>query len=309
MPKEKKGKRKAPVFIVILIVIVLGGALWYYFANDNYEDLIPKRPQNDGILISETHLNILVIGLDITDSGQSGGRADAILVAGLDLENKRLNLLSIPRDTLIEIPEYYEDKINHAYFLGGAELLKISVEKLLNIPIDYCAATNFNGFKEVVDILGGVDIYVDKRMYYKTYDGVIDIPKGMQRLDGEKALQYVRFRHDPMGDITRVGRQRNFLKALFSEITSAENITALPRAIPKLMEYIETDLPMSKLLRLIKLIGDIDFANAQNASLPGNFTTIKGISYWQPNREETDALVRSFFSTETNAADSNGEVF
>lgn len=295
MDKVKK-TRKTPFLMVVLILIVAVGGVWYYFSRDNYSDLVPNRPADEGKIIAQTRINILIVGTDVNDVVQDKGRADAILVASLDLEHKSINLLSVPRDTLVEIPGYHEDKINHSFSMGGVELVRESVEELLHIPIDYHAVTNFNGFKEVVDILGGVEIDVDKRMYYKTYDGIIDIQKGLQRLDGEKALQYVRFRRDAMGDITRTGRQQQFLIALYNEITASENISKLPQVVPKLLEVIDTDFSAAQLIRLAKLAGEFDFSKIESASLPGDFATIKGISYWRYNRDETTALVNDFFT-------------
>lgn len=303
MAQAKRKRRKTPLLIIVLGVVVVLGGVWYYFANDNYEDLIPNRPTEEDWLIAKTRLNILIVGTDVNDVIQDKGRADAILVASLDLTNKGINLLSIPRDTRTEIPGHYQDKINHSYSMGGIELVKETVQQLLSIPIDYYAVTDFNGFEEIIDILGGVEIDVDKRMYYKTYDGLIDIPKGLQRLDGEKALQYVRYRNDPLGDITRIGRQQKFLIALYHEITASENISKLPQVIPALLEVIETDLSASQLLRMAKLAGEFDFGEIESASLPGNFTTIKGISYWSPDAEEISLLVNDFFSDEPKTED------
>lgn len=227
------------------------------------------------------------------------------MVASVDLTNKKINLISIPRDTLTDIPGHNTDKINHSFSLGGIDLTRQTVQQLLNVPIDYYALTNFEGFKDVVDILGGVEIDVDKRMYYRTYDGLIDIEKGLQRLNGEKALQYVRFRHDPLGDITRASRQQNFMIALFKEVMSGENITKLPQVIPKILEVVKTDMSVTQMVRMAKLLNEVDFAAIKSASLPGDFATIKGISYWQPDMEEALPLIEEFFTAPPVAEEEN----
>lgn len=292
-----KKKRRLTWLMPVLILLCLAGGAWYYFSGDDYEDLIPQRPADEDLLIAESRLNILVIGTDTRENKQDAGRADAILVGSLDLVNKKLALLSIPRDTLVEVPGHGTDKINHSFNLGGIDLTRQTVQEFLNVPIDYYAVSNFDSFPEIVDILGGVEIDVDKRMYFRTYDGLINIEKGLQRLDGDKALQYVRYRYDQMGDITRAGRQQNFLIALFKEVMAAENITKLPQLIPKVLDVVETDFSLTQMVRLAKLLNEMDLAGIQSASVPGDFATIGGISYWRPHPEETAALVEEFFTS------------
>jgi len=131
-----------------------------------------------------------------------------MFVATIDEATKSVSLLSVPRDTRVKIPGHGWDKINHAYANGGSQLSQKAVENLLGIPIDYYVTIDFAGFYKIVDAVGGVDVDVEKRMYYEDpYDElVIDIQPGMQHMNGKTAIQYVRYR-DSEGDIGRIERQ------------------------------------------------------------------------------------------------------
>lgn len=302
--KKKKRAKKKNIFIsvvVVLAVILFAFNVWYH----NFNSLVPERGNlPEDMIVSRDRINLLFVGADDNNEEMpDSGRADAIIVASINFKEPHLFLLSIPRDTLVDIEGYGEDKINHSFSEGGIELTKSTVENLLHIPIDYYALTDFSGFKDIVDILGGVEIDVDKRMYYRTYDGMIDIEKGLQRLDGEKALQYVRYRHDALGDITRVERQQNFLIALASEALAPENITKLPEVASKLMDSLDTDLSSGQVVKLAKLLKSMDSSMMESVTLPGDFSSIKGISYWVPNKDSIDQLVLQHFSDTQDAAD------
>jgi len=242
--KRKRLKAGPIILIVIVVALVLGYAWW----NGNSNDLVPNRSNLDAdtMTFSDKKFNILIVGVDHNDVIQDTGRSDAIILATIDIEKKDVFFLSIPRDSYVEIAGDGMDKINHAYSYGGLDLLIETVEQTLQVPVDYYAVTDFAGFESVVDTLGGVEINVDKRMYYQTYDGLIDIEEGSQVLDGEKALQYVRYRHDELGDITRVSRQQQFLIALFNKMMAPENYDKLPQVVPELLSTIDTDMTKSQ---------------------------------------------------------------
>nr|MBQ6740358.1 LCP family protein [Synergistaceae bacterium] len=141
-------------------------------------------------------VNVLVVGLDNVDGGS---RTDAIALAIFDADNSAVRIASIPRDSRVYIPGRGWDKINHAYVFGGINLLRETVVNLTGVPVDYFVKVNYRSFPKIIDLLGGIDIYVDKRMNYTDYSGklFINIPKGQQHMNGKTALGYVRFRHDP----------------------------------------------------------------------------------------------------------------
>ncbi len=247
-------------------------------------------------------MNILLVGADSVDSDGSEGdaRSDTIILASLDLKHETVSLLSIPRDTRVDIEGYKnKEKINHSYNYGGIDLLKQTVENLLLVPIDYYVIVDFEGFKDIIDILGGVEINVDKRMYYRTYDGLIDLQPGLQVLNGEQALAFVRFRHEVLGDVSRVQRQQEFLKAVFAEVMQVNSITKIPELTESISEMMVTDLSNTKLTMLAMKFHDINFdKDVFTNVLPGNFANIEGLSYWIVNEEAKTEVIKKYFSQE-----------
>ncbi|MDO4732597.1 MAG: LCP family protein [Bacillota bacterium] len=288
MTRSKKLSFRGIVFLLALAALLLF-CYWLFFAGS----LIPQRDADSGLIQSERALNVLIVGSDENPELGISGRADTIILAQVRLDEPSLFLLSLPRDTLVEIEGHGRDKLNHAY--GGIELLRSTTEQLLNVPVDYYAVTDFNGFENIVDVLGGVEIEVDKRMYYQTYDGLIDIEAGLQTLNGEQALQYVRYRQDALGDITRVGRQQKFLKALVEKCTSSTGVFKLPQLLVEIGKMVETDLPGPYLFRLGLSMLSLQAENIESSTLPGDFVTIQGASYWQLEEDQLQELIQANF--------------
>lgn len=222
-------------------------------------------------------LRILALGVD-----QASGNADTIIVATVDLKNKAVYALSIPRDTRAEIPGHRTFKINAAYSWGGLSTAKQAVENLLGIPIDRVVLVHLEGFKRIVDLLGGVEVDVEKDMHYvdRKQGLYIHLKKGYRLLDGEKAMQYVRFRHDPLGDLGRIQRQQKFLKALASKMFGWQEIDKLPELTRQIMEQIETDMTTREVLHLARFGKELPPERIFSSILPGTPQNIDGISYY-----------------------------
>ncbi|MBQ2245927.1 MAG: LCP family protein, partial [Selenomonadales bacterium] len=235
------------------MAVTVGG--FYYLL---HADFVPSAVNEDEPAIEEymvdpiDKVNIMVLGVDRRN--EDIGRSDTLFIVTADPDTKQLSMLSVPRDTRVLIPGYGYDKINHAYSLGGHKLTEKSVERLLNMPIDHYVLIDFKAFYKIIDALGGVDIYVDKRMYYEDpWDDngglVIDIQPGLQHMDGETAIQYVRYR-DSEGDIGRVARQQKFLKAVMDRVASPSILTRIPTIIYEISSAVETDLSMGQMFSL-----------------------------------------------------------
>jgi LCP family protein required for cell wall assembly len=208
----------------------------------------------------------------------------------IDYDLKRISVLSIPRDTWAKIPGHNWDKINHAYAFGGMQMSHKVVENLLGIPVDYTLAINSHGLAGMIDALGGVTIDVEKRMYYSDpYDDdgglFINLKPGVQRMDGKTALQYVRFRDDE-GDIGRVARQQKFLKAVMQELLNPQVVVKLPGLIKEFAAAVKTDMPVSEMLKLVKIVDGAAKAGLTTYNVDGIPVYIKGVSYWIPNISE-----------------------
>ncbi|GIO44250.1 LCP family protein [Paenibacillus apis] len=227
------------------------------------ETKIPEPPKWEGT----ERVNILLMGVDARglDKGEVP-RSDTMLVASLDPVAKQIHLFSIMRDTYTKIPEHGSDRINAAITYGPNTAMS-AVSELLGIPIQYYVYTDFQGFIELVDAVGGVDFYVEKDMRYTSkadnheYD--INLKEGQQHLDGNTALQYVRFRHDAMSDFTRTERQRNFLKAVAEKLKTTTSIMKLPSILEKINPYIDTNLTVNDMWKLATVGYDSSMASSE----------------------------------------------
>ncbi len=245
--------------------------------------------------VKDRPINMLLLGIDQTydDNGQvmdGPGRADTIIVVSMNPKQGKSYVVSIPRDTRVNIPGRGTAKVNAAYVYGGPELLAEAVEGLIGIPIDRFAEVDFNGFVGVIDAIGGIEVDVDKNMRYVDRAGglTVDIKKGRQILDGEKALQYVRFRADVLGEITRVGRQQNLLGVLINEAANYRNIRQAPKLTKILLEHVKTDLSQRDIASagwfLIRTGGDV-----LTQTIPGDFFK----QYWVTDGDAVQEMVNS----------------
>ncbi|HAG11221.1 MAG TPA: transcriptional regulator [Desulfotomaculum sp.] len=294
---KRRLKRKGKFFFSIFLVFVLL-AVCFLVANA-YLFQLPGVPTTlDALKPTPKSMTVLLLGAD-SRPGEVTGRTDSIIVAHVDTTQKRLSLLSVPRDTKVEIPRHGTDKINCANVYGGPALTADVVSDLIGTPVKYYTLVNWDGFKDIVDILGGITIDVDKRMYYYSRaDGpeyAIDLRPGVQRLDGKKALQYVRCRNDALGDISRTQRQLKFLTALAHEVIKPETIIKLPRLIPKVNECMKTNLSTGQLIELASMAKKLDQLATVAQTLPGSFSNQNGVSYWAVDYEQARQVAKALF--------------
>ena len=227
--------------------------------------------------------NIVVMGCDIRKDDV--GRSDTLFVVMLDKSKKNAALLSVPRDTRVKIKGHGWDKINAAFAYGGQKLTRETVQDFLGIKLDNYVLVDFRGFKGLVDAVGGVDIDVEKRMYYyDPYDGFeIDLRPGRQHMDGKTAMQYVRYR-DEEGDIGRIRRQQKFLMALYRHIASKNIIAKIPGVSKQIMSMVKTDLSLKEMVELGNVMRDmVEKDGLKMSMVPGEPEYIDGISYWIPD--------------------------
>ncbi|HHY09968.1 MAG TPA: LCP family protein [Firmicutes bacterium] len=252
----------------------------------------------------DNKIRILFLGTD--EKLEANVRADTILLASLDPETGEVGLLSIPRDTRVWVEErQHWERVNAAYAYGGPALTVQAVSNLLQVPIPYYVQTDFQGFEKIVDILGGVEMDVAKEMHYidKAQDLEIHILPGRQTLNGEKALQYVRYR-DRLGDVAlvdpfgneyggRVERQRQFFQALAAKILSPGAIGKLPRLVPQMFRLVNTNLPWEEVLSLTVAASKFSPDLVRTAVLPGNSEVIGDAWYWIVNEKKAQPVLDS----------------
>ncbi|VBB07659.1 Hypothetical protein LUCI_2924 [Lucifera butyrica] len=298
-------KYRGPLLLVMLFIMLFAASTGVTLYLQNYffpiEPAVAPALSISGVppaAISENRINILLMGLDDGDPGKPANprRSDTMIVASIDPQTKTINLLSIPRDTRVHIPGYkgYE-KINNAYFFGGPELAMRTVSQFLQTPVRYYVVMDWQAFIKVVDILGGVDLTVNHPMNYEDpYENLnIHLAKGYQHLDGEKAGEYVRFRHDALGDIGRVKRQQEFLQALLDQLLQTRTIFKLPSLVQTINKYVHTDMSLFTWLKLAGIAKDMSADSLHTETVPGQFATIHDLSYWLPDLEKTRTLAES----------------
>lgn len=259
-------------------------------------------------------VRILVLGEDNTSKSRSTGHglSDTIMVAAIDVNNKTVQAVSIPRDTRAEIPGHGVQKINAANVFGGPELAMQTVEGVIGLPVEYYIKTDIAGLKNIVDLIGGVGIEIEKNMRYRDRRGglYINLRKGYRHLDGDKALQYVRFRHDAMGDISRIQRQQKFLRALARHMLMPENWGRLPQVMNEVYTkgYIETNLNLKDLRQLVALARDVPPDQMVMETIPGEPRTIGGISYWVIDPVKSAEIVQRLLEFRQSASEPTAKV-
>ena len=202
---------------------------------------------------------LLILGVD-SRNGESA-RADAIMLAAINPAKRSASLVSVPRDSYVGIPGKGHDKVNHAMAFGGPGLVKRSLEDFLDIRIDRYVTVDFEGFRRVVDELGGIRVEVKKRMRYSDpSDGTsIDLKPGVQLLSGKEALDYARFRKSDLGgedsDYQRIARQQEIIRAIAEEAVSAKALARLYPLLEIAGEHVKTDLTEAEMASLLLSFG------------------------------------------------------
>jgi LCP family protein required for cell wall assembly len=280
---------KKPLIVAAGILVVLMIIGFFYFTRDVKETRPPA-------VVAKKPMTLLLIGMDINvgepkpEETPALTRTDTLILAILDPVAKKASLVSIPRDSLVNIPGHGLGRINEASVLGGIPLTRRMVTRLTGCRIDHYMQVGFESFQQLVDLVGGIEVNVDKKMRYADEYGVykIKLDPGPQVLDGVKALQYVRFRHEPLGDIGRVERQRKLLLALYTKLKQPLNIVKIPSMLGIARKYMRTDLKTGQMLELIQFARKLNpETDIRSYTLPGSFYE----AYWKPDRAKVRELM------------------
>lgn len=300
--KRKKIKKTVlSILLVFSLVIIITGVYVFYHtiqaANKAYDDLGREKSnlREETVTIGKDPFSILIIGIEDYSSGGVNGRTDALMVATFNPNDERMKLLSIPRDTLVDIVGYgKKDKINHAHVWGGKKMTIETVENFLGIPIDYYAAVDFDAFVNIIDIMGGVTVDVPFDFSEMTMDKeIIQFYKGEMHLNGEEALAYVRMRmHDPEGDIGRNKRQQQVLKAVIDKLFSFNVFSKIDELANAVGENVTTNMKIKDGIALIKEHSNFSTDKIDSIKLETTSDWYNGMSVQIPD-EESLAEVQS----------------
>ncbi len=236
-------------------------------------------------------MNILIMGIEpvpgtIEGSPESfAGNSDTMMLVRLNPSDKSVRVLSIPRGTMIAIPEQGLTKVSEANAKGGPVLAaRVVSRSLSNAPIDRYIRISTSGFRQLVDHLGGVDVFVPQTMNYQDQHGglSINLAPGWQNLNGEQAEQFSRFREQGMGDLPRVQRQQALITSLLQRLNSPTVLPKLPQLTRIMRKYFDTNLRMEEMMALANFSVNVERDNFQMAMLPGNFSKFSQDpnSYW-----------------------------
>lgn len=268
----------------------------YYASFQDYEKRKAER-RSAADANFDGYTNVLLLGIDEGTTGEAGKHADALLLMSFNNANGKVRTLSIPRGTLVVLPGQKEpQRISDAYPIGGPQLVTRAIIQLLGVSVHQYVAVDIKALTEIVDILGGIDLYVEEDMKYEDPEVrlKIDIQKGFQHLNGEKAQQYLRFRGDELGDIGRVKRQQKFVAAFYKKVLSLDAVTKVPQLAELLQKRVVTSAEIFDSARLISLIKGLSGEPPQAVLLPGT-AKAGDDTVWQVNETEMKTKIAEMF--------------
>ena len=283
-------KRRRPPLLPFALGIALGYGLagpLPQLATGAMAALLQGPQQLSGLINPFAFANrrILVIGTD-----KVGENTDVMFT--VQLKDGVTQLTQVPRDTFVESAEFGVIKANALYAFGGMGVLKQELTSLLNAPVDRYVRVNLRAVEHLADAIGGVEVDVPKRMYYvdNAKNLYIDLYPGLKVLKGEQLEGFLRFRHDEMGDLGRMERQKLVLAQVFRKLAHPSTLAQLPELLKVAGEDIKTDLSPVEMGQLISAMGSTKLSTAQ---LPGRLFWHNDLSYWMPDANSEYAGIAS----------------
>ncbi len=276
------------MLITILVVATIGAGLsaaQFFFGTSLSVELSKFLDK-----ISNDKVNVLLMGLD-----KDRTRADVIMVVSVNPDDNTVKVLSIPRDTRVQYSSTRYDKINHAMgYKNPEETIIRLVKQVTGMPIHYYCEVDFMGFRNVIDILGGVEYDVPINMHYDdpAQDLHIHVNKGLQVLDGKAAEGVVRFRNTyANGDYDRINLQQDFLREMFAQKLQAKYITKAPAIINEIYDHVKTNFSVADATKYLGMLKKMTPDSLSTHTLPGQSQYISGVSYFVYSPDEVEDLV------------------
>lgn len=307
-PKARKRRKKRfRPFIILSAILVLAlcltGLTYSYLMKLN-------QPAESGTAADVTSgvkadgiVNILISGVDIGDAkvnlSDDQKRTDTIILVNYNPKTGALNLVSIPRDTMVQI-KGHNQKINASNVVGGDGYLTKAVEDLLGVDINYTARINYEGFRKLIDAIGGVDMYITRNMYYDdaSQDLHIYFTKGTTvHLDGEKAEEFFRWRENndgtglADGDIGRINNQHLFLEKVIEKVKTPIMLAKIPSIMSIVPKYVTTSMKPEEMLKYAVTFANIDKSKIVMSTLKGTTPMVGGVSYFVYSEEKNAELM------------------
>lgn len=309
--KKKRQRRRIAISIVtVLLVAILGVALYIY----NFLSGLKTNTLGVGVAPISSHdpVNILILGMDIGDAenqNKAGRRSDTIMVLNYNPNTKKVHIVSVPRDTLVEIDAYLDSgeyrrywKINTAYVLGGEEEIKTHVEDLLGINLNYIVEVDYTAFRSIMDALGGIEMKIEQDMFYDDDEQNLHINfKAGETvlLDGKKAEEFFRWRKNndgsggDEGDLGRINNQHQFISKVINKALSPSIIFKAPKILEAISENVDTNIPAKNLISLGMKIMRLKPADIIMTTLQGEPEYIYGESFLIADKETNRDLINA----------------
>ncbi|MGE8078801.1 LCP family protein [Peribacillus loiseleuriae] len=251
---KRKWKRNLILLVTLLLIVILYCVYQYNkglseASEGMYKDDKTMFDPFQGAEPQFGEINILLIGSD--SRGEEQARSDALMIAHYNQESHKMKIVSIMRDTYVDIPDHGKQKINAAFAYGGPELVRKTIKKNFDVDINYYAVVDFDGFSKIVDTIApnGIEVEIPYEMSY----GIgMTLHPGKQILHGNELLGYVRFRQDRLSDFGRVERQQEVISKVKEEAASIQSIVNLPKLLGVADPYIDTNVDTGTILSIGK---------------------------------------------------------
>lgn len=299
----KKTFFKSFLISFLAFTLIYGGGTYYF---TNYKNNVVKENDNffDRIMEDDNdELVFLALGIDTRNISESSKeRSDTMMLCKVDKSTGGISILSIPRDTRVMIRgRNTEEKINHAHAYGGPELAVKTVRDLIGIELDYYVRVDYKIVEEFVDLIGGVEVEVPFDMVYSDLADDpplhINLKEGRQVLNGDKAIQFLRFRKGYADqDLGRIRAQQQFISAAMDQTLKPGNITKIPQMIKTYYKNVDTNIPFDVITKFAMKAKSFNTDNIDMATLPGEPQDIGGVSYYILEDEESEKLVKEMFT-------------
>jgi LCP family protein required for cell wall assembly len=302
--RRMRRRRRLVVSVLVLVAVIVAGTVSAYAYITGLEKKINRVTLDDPELAGMLQENttppgdpffILLMGSD-RRPGEKWARSDTLIVARIDPKARKIQMISIPRDTRVMIPGRHLDKINAAPSWGGPKLAIQTVKNFTGLPISHYLSIDFNGFKQVVNAIGGVWFDVKERIHdpdapaWSRKYAVVE--KGYQKLDGFHALVLVRSRHQYAdGDFSRMRNQQAFIKAMAKQSLAFKNVFSAPAIVQAVADNLDTDMTTSELVTLVQQFKGLEDGDIESATMPGASAFIEGLSYVVADESKFDAML------------------
>lgn len=293
--------------IIILLGVFAGGLLGYYgskvetfltgISSDETAEQSIELAEISKQIENKEPFSTLILGVDIDQAGTS--RSDTIILVTVNPEKESMKMISIPRDTLITLPNGNLEKINAAYTIGGPNLAKKMIEEKFDIPINFFATMDFDGLIELVDAVGGIRVNSElefTEMNHAKPSQPVEIKKGLQYLDGAQALGYARMRKkDPRGDFGRQDRQKEVIEQILEKLVSLKTLTNLTAIMDAIQPYLSTNATSNQMIGIASSYSSV-LNNVEHLSLNGESSSEYFPHYgltvyvWEPNKESIEKV-------------------